>query len=1196
MKYRKLFVPKSPLAAGLAALAALLTQIAAPSAFAITYYWDNDGATAGFGTAAGTWAAPTTGNGTQGWSTDATGSTLPGNVTTTTNDVLNFGTGSTGLASGTITVSGTVEANSMAMATNSGAITLSGGTIVFGGTAAPQFRVNNNNNTNNSALRLDQNTSVLMGSGTALNLYLNGQISGNSNLTFTTISASLNNADSAIFLGTANTYLGNTTITTANSNNRLRVRNISGAANALPVTTVLTMNGGAGTGTGLGRALFYDLSSQSQTLSGLTSISNNLRNVQIVNTGNGAVTLTLNNTNDYTWRGNISGSGISVVKTGAGKQTFTFTNAYNGTTTINEGNLQFQVGGQSINSTVILNATTATNGVFITDNTKFWTCAALTAVAAGVLEFDFGSLTPSASVSPLNITGAADFSTATPKVHVVTTGLTPGTYPLMTWGSILGTAPTKADLTVDVLAPLTTASLSVVGSTLYLDIASTSATIVKANNTTNLNLGTSWVGGLAPTSTKVAKWDITVNAPNATFLGGDVSWAGIEIAGPLGLVTINAGNTLTLGGSATNINMAAATADLTLNCALSLGFDSTWDVQTGRTLTVAGSVAGTNALTTADAGTVILSSGANSYSGNTTIGVTSTLKLGAANVIPNGDDKGSVTVAGTLDLNAFSETLNGLTGAGTVDTVAGGTPTLTLGSTNYSATFTGIIQNTAGTLSVTKTGSGRQNLVGANTFSGPVLVNQGWLVVGESNAPLANVSSITVADDATFGAYGDQVDIDVPVTLGAGNPTINIVAPITPLNGGATTAQRPLRLNGGITGTGNVVFKGVNPYNWSGVINVSNCTYTGSTLMTCDPIPGIALTNNNNVIVQLMEDDALPTATVLTMDGDIGPEGASGFGRACDLFLNGYNQTLAGLTNVTRTLRAQRIINRNSQAAATFTLNNSANYEFSGWLGASSGGSLGAGNAGNNLSLIKSGSGTFTLSKTNGNTYANGTTINGGTLLVNNITGSGTGTGDVAVNTGGTLGGTGSIAGNVAVNAGGALAPGASIGTLTLSGTLTLDALSTNTFEVDGSAPTNDVVVLGSTVTYGGALKIVPTGSFTVGQTFTLFSGAGATNPSNFASVTSTGAATFSFTNGVLTVVSTGSVTPPPATLTNSLSGSVLSLSWPAGAGWRLQAQTNALSTGISGSWSDVTDSSVSSTNITVDSTQPTVFYRLIYP
>ena len=82
--------------------------------------------------------------------------------------------------------------------------------------------------------------------------------------------------------------------------------------------------------------------------------------------------------------------------------------------------------------------------------------------------------------------------------------------------------------------------------------------------------------------------------------------------------------------------------------------------------------------------------------------------------------------------------------------------------------------------------------------------------------------------------------------------------------------------------------------------------------------------------------------------------------------------------------------------------------------------------------------------------------------------------------------------------------------------------------------------------------------------------------------------------SGSLQVVASGP--SGPATIAKSYSGGVLSLSWPAGQGWRLQAQTNALSVGLKTNWVYVTDGSVSSTNITVDATKPTVFYRLTYP
>ncbi|MCU0786352.1 MAG: hypothetical protein MUF81_20370, partial [Verrucomicrobia bacterium] len=69
-----------------------------------------------------------------------------------------------------------------------------------------------------------------------------------------------------------------------------------------------------------------------------------------------------------------------------------------------------------------------------------------------------------------------------------------------------------------------------------------------------------------------------------------------------------------------------------------------------------------------------------------------------------------------------------------------------------------------------------------------------------------------------------------------------------------------------------------------------------------------------------------------------------------------------------------------------------------------------------------------------------------------------------------------------------------------------------------------------------------------------------------------------------------------PATLTGSLSGNLISLSWPAGQGWRLEYQTDALTVGLGTNWVEAANSSVSSTNITIDSTLGSVFYRLVWP
>ena len=115
------------------------------------------------------------------------------------------------------------------------------------------------------------------------------------------------------------------------------------------------------------------------------------------------------------------------------------------------------------------------------------------------------------------------------------------------------------------------------------------ADIVKTNNTDNLNLGSSWVGGVAPGASDVAVWDSTVAGANTTVLGADLSWAGVRIANPGGLATINAGNTLTLGAS--GINMSSASQDLTLNNNVTLGTLQNWSVASGRTLRLGGALA-----------------------------------------------------------------------------------------------------------------------------------------------------------------------------------------------------------------------------------------------------------------------------------------------------------------------------------------------------------------------------------------------------------------------------------------------------------------------------------------------------------------------------------------------------------------------------------------------------------------------------
>ena len=98
---------------------------------------------------------------------------------------------------------------------------------------------------------------------------------------------------------------------------------------------------------------------------------------------------------------------------------------------------------------------------------------------------------------------------------------------------------------------------------------------------------------------------------------------------------------------------------------------------------------------------------------------------------------------------------------------------------------------------------------------------------------------------------------------------------------------------------------------------------------------------------------------------------------------------------------------------------------------------------------------------------------NSGTLLVNNTTGSGTGTGAVTVVSTANLGGNGAIGGPVTVD--GTLAPGTSPGTLTINNSLVVHGGAALQYELGTSS---DLVAVTGDLTLGGTLNITDSGGF----------------------------------------------------------------------------------------------------------------------
>jgi len=189
-------------------------------------------------------------------------------------------------------------------------------------------------------------------------------------------------------------------------------------------------------------------------------------------------------------------------------------------------------------------------------------------------------------------------------------------------------------------------------------------------------------------------------------------------------------------------------------------------------------------------GTLILSSTRNAWTGGTNIGA-GTLQLGAANVIPDGlGNPGlfSISPSGTLDMNGFSETINGLSGSGIVNNTSASPVTLTVGNGtlagSVTSTFSGNILNSGGgALSLLKVGTGTLTLRGVNTYTGGTTLSQGGLSL----------------DFATAGAPTTNILPATAFTLGSGTLTVTGITAATPINN--TQAFSGTTLNGGGTVT-----------------------------------------------------------------------------------------------------------------------------------------------------------------------------------------------------------------------------------------------------------------------------------------------------------------------------------------------------------------------------------------------------------
>jgi autotransporter-associated beta strand protein len=507
--------------------------------------------------------------------------------------------------------------------------------------------------------------------------------------------------------------------------------------------------------------------------------------------------------------------------------------------------------------------------------------------------------------------------------------------------------------------------------------------------------------------------------------------------------------------------------------------------------------------------------------------------------------------------------------------------------------------------SLQKSGPAKLTISGNNTgYGGPVLINGGTVIAGSGNSALG-VLSATVTNNAALDINGKNLGT-VAITISGAGPTGAgaLVNNGGPQNTSLITTVTALH---NVTLGTNATIGGSGHWNTDPILNLGYFVIADS-LGSGGSAAALTKVGQNQVsLISAFVDPALGDIDIkegmLNFHGSTSSMGdpahnlfvragatlsfydtSASWSKNFFLFGDGVNPT---------------VFNYNGTHLIMGSINLNGNCLFSGApVGRGLPVSLTcAGPITGPGALIKPDpQGTLILSGTSD--YAGTTTVSGGTLLIDGVSG----TNNITVSAG-TLGGIGSIRGRVSVQSGGTLSPGDanSVGTLSISNALNLAG--TNVMDINKSGLTfsADQVTNITTLTLGCRLEINLSGDpITAGDIIKLYgfnSASGAItgiDPASpgFGLLWDTSHLT---TDGTLRVKT---VNTTPTNLTAIVAGNQLNLSWPADhLSWRLQAQTNSLHIGLTPDWSDVLGSdAVTNMSFTIDPANGTVFFRMIYP
>ena len=622
--------------------------------------------------------------------------------------------------------------------------------------------------------------------------------------------------------------------------------------------------------------------------------------------------------------------------------------------------------------------------------------------------------------------------------------VTGGTVQATVDGSLSGNVTLNAGTTLDIgTTANTVATLSATDATISgTGKITTAATAV--TQTTGSSTIAAEISG-AGSFSKAGAGTVTLSGANSytgdtIVAGGVLATSGNERISDASVVKPGTGAKLLLGGNETvrAVEGAATSAMVDLqNNNLTIGSGSTSNSFSGNimgagTVTKIGSGIQTFNTNNSFTGGLTLKEGVIRMTGNgdllttngvvtlqsTTIGTgTLTLEGGTLSSSTGGTNL-STTTGRTINNNVV---LNGGFSAGRegeagrirfgVQTTTPGTTTLT-GDSTINANFANVemhqvVTDGAADFRITKTGLAVLELTNNNSFAG-VTVNQGSLVYSGSKNALGT-GTLILNNGAIVGQKGG---------IGANTDL-------------ERTIDNSVRISGNVTfGTGSASFLGGNIDLDGGnrTLTLANSTHLIGDISNGT---GLSVTRQNTDIVSsktlsLYGNNSFTGGTTVSSSADFGVNNP-GLNLGSDTALGSGSLTFTGVgtnqvkattkseSNLTRTIANNIVINNSAVEFGTVgnalgsTNTVSVNMALNGTISGSG-------------ALIKTNSNTLTLG--GANTYAGGTTVNQGALVVNGSVGA------VTVNTGGSLGGSGTV-GAVTLTSGSFLNPGNSPGLLT---------------------------------------------------------------------------------------------------------------------------------------------------------------------